>query len=305
MNVLGRLTGIGAAASVTLGLLAGGCVLAATAGPRQAQATGTRALQQTIAGLPPLDKSVVATTNWSLVNTSFGGGGHRGRLRRATDPVQPRHRHQPVAPRFQRRPAHPRPAVGGLGGPDLRAVHLPVPVAHRTQRDTREAGGGLPLPAGRPPAAGGRQHADRRRSRAAEADTVHPGRDHPGRRPAGSGWSQARTLSIGVPSTQNPGVVNQIEPRRDRDRRAHRPGFPVLDDRSAAARGRPCPTPPRVCTGLARSSPIPASSARCSRSSARTGSSCSGSSRWTRPACTASPRPCTTRSTASPTAIRS
>jgi len=75
MNVLGRLAGIGAAASVTLGLLAGGCVLAATAGPRQAQATGTRALRQTIAGLSPLDKSVVATTNWSLVNTSFGGGG--------------------------------------------------------------------------------------------------------------------------------------------------------------------------------------------------------------------------------------
>jgi putative ABC transport system permease protein len=75
MNVLGRLAGIGAAASVTLGLLAGGCVLAATAGPRQAQATGTRALQQTIAGLSPLDKSVIATTNWSLVNTSFGGGG--------------------------------------------------------------------------------------------------------------------------------------------------------------------------------------------------------------------------------------
>ena len=68
-------TGIGAAASVTLGLLAGGCVLAATAGPRQAQATGTRALQQTLGSVSPLDKSVVATTNWSLVNTSFGGGG--------------------------------------------------------------------------------------------------------------------------------------------------------------------------------------------------------------------------------------
>jgi putative ABC transport system permease protein len=71
-SVLGRLTGIGAAASVTLGLLAGGCVLAATAGPRQAQATGTRALQQTLGGVSPLDKSVVATTNWSLVNTAFG-----------------------------------------------------------------------------------------------------------------------------------------------------------------------------------------------------------------------------------------
>ena len=78
MSMLGRLTGIGAAASVTLGLLAGGCVLAATAGPRLAQATGTRALQQTLGSVSPLDKSVVATTNWSLVNTSFGGGSEGG-----------------------------------------------------------------------------------------------------------------------------------------------------------------------------------------------------------------------------------
>src|ERR1700678_593473 len=75
MSVLGRLTGIGAAASVTLGLLAGGCVLAATAGPRETQATGARALRQTLGGVSPLDKSVVATTDWSVVNTSFGGGG--------------------------------------------------------------------------------------------------------------------------------------------------------------------------------------------------------------------------------------
>ena len=75
MNVLGRLTGIGAAASVTLALLAGGCVLAATAGPRQAQATGTRALRQTLGSVSPLDQSMVATTNWSLVNTSYGDGG--------------------------------------------------------------------------------------------------------------------------------------------------------------------------------------------------------------------------------------
>ncbi len=65
MSLLRRLTGIGAAASIALGLLAGGCVLAATAGPRQAQATGTRALQQTMDGVPPLEKSVVATSNWS------------------------------------------------------------------------------------------------------------------------------------------------------------------------------------------------------------------------------------------------
>jgi putative ABC transport system permease protein len=75
VSVLRRLTGIGAAGSIALGLLAGGCVLAATAGPRQAQATGTRALQQTMDSVPPLDKSVVARTSWGAVNTVFGGGG--------------------------------------------------------------------------------------------------------------------------------------------------------------------------------------------------------------------------------------
>jgi putative ABC transport system permease protein len=50
-------------------------VLAATAGPRQTQATGTRALQQTVGSVSPLDQSVVATTKWSLVNTAYGGGG--------------------------------------------------------------------------------------------------------------------------------------------------------------------------------------------------------------------------------------
>jgi putative ABC transport system permease protein len=75
LSVLRRLTGIGAAGSIALGLLAGGCVLAATAGPRQAQATGTRALQQTLDSLPPFDKSVVASTSWGAVNTIFGGAG--------------------------------------------------------------------------------------------------------------------------------------------------------------------------------------------------------------------------------------
>jgi putative ABC transport system permease protein len=75
MSVLRRLTGIGAAGSIALGLLAGGCVLAATAGPRQAQATGQRALQQTMDAVPPLEKSVIASSSWGAVNTVFGGGG--------------------------------------------------------------------------------------------------------------------------------------------------------------------------------------------------------------------------------------
>lgn len=72
MTVFGRLTGIGAAASITLGLLAGGSVLAATAGPRQAEATGTRALRQTVDSVPPIGQTVVATTNWDALNTVFG-----------------------------------------------------------------------------------------------------------------------------------------------------------------------------------------------------------------------------------------
>ena len=55
-SVLRRVTGMGIAGSLALALLAGGCVLAATAGPRQAQATGTRALQQTMDEVPPLDR---------------------------------------------------------------------------------------------------------------------------------------------------------------------------------------------------------------------------------------------------------
>ena len=43
MSVLRLVTGMGSAGSLALALLAGGCVLAATLGPREAQATGARA----------------------------------------------------------------------------------------------------------------------------------------------------------------------------------------------------------------------------------------------------------------------
>ena len=65
MSVLRRVTGMGSAGSLALALLAGGCVLAATVGPRQAQATGARALQQTMDALPPLDKTIVVSSSWS------------------------------------------------------------------------------------------------------------------------------------------------------------------------------------------------------------------------------------------------
>jgi len=66
-SVLRRVTGMGSAGSLALALLAGGCVLAATAGPRQAVATQTRALQQTMDGVIPLDKTIVVGSSWARV----------------------------------------------------------------------------------------------------------------------------------------------------------------------------------------------------------------------------------------------
>jgi putative ABC transport system permease protein len=71
MSVLRRVTGMGSAGSLALALLAGGCVLAATVGPRQAQATGARALQQTMAGVAPTGKTIVASSSWGLVNSTI------------------------------------------------------------------------------------------------------------------------------------------------------------------------------------------------------------------------------------------
>jgi putative ABC transport system permease protein len=70
MSVLRRVAGMGSAGSLALALLAGGCVLAATLGPRQAQATGARALQQTMAGVIPADRTIVTSSSWGLVNST-------------------------------------------------------------------------------------------------------------------------------------------------------------------------------------------------------------------------------------------
>jgi putative ABC transport system permease protein len=72
MSATRRLTGIGAAASLALALLAGGSVLAAVGGPRQAQATGTRALQQTMDRVSPVQKSVVVSGNWGTISSLLG-----------------------------------------------------------------------------------------------------------------------------------------------------------------------------------------------------------------------------------------
>ena len=71
-RVLRLMTGIGTVGSFSLALLAGGCVLAATAGPRQAQATGTRALQQTVDGVSPVDKTITTSGNWDTISNLLG-----------------------------------------------------------------------------------------------------------------------------------------------------------------------------------------------------------------------------------------
>jgi hypothetical protein len=57
-----RLTGMGAVATLALAVLVFGCVLAATAGPREALSTRTQALRQTIATIPPLGRTITVST---------------------------------------------------------------------------------------------------------------------------------------------------------------------------------------------------------------------------------------------------
>jgi putative ABC transport system permease protein len=71
VSVLRRVTGMRSAGSLALALLAGGCVLAATVGPRQAEATGARALQQTLAGTASTEKTIVTTSNLPLVDSTI------------------------------------------------------------------------------------------------------------------------------------------------------------------------------------------------------------------------------------------
>jgi putative ABC transport system permease protein len=69
-GLLTRLTGTKIVATATLALLTLGAVFAATAGPREAQATRTQALRQTLASAPPLAQTIVASTSWTgLLNS--------------------------------------------------------------------------------------------------------------------------------------------------------------------------------------------------------------------------------------------
>ena len=70
MSVLSRVTGMGSAGSLALALLAGGSVLAITAGPRQAQAVEARALQQTVGRATPVDRAIVVSSSWGQVSAT-------------------------------------------------------------------------------------------------------------------------------------------------------------------------------------------------------------------------------------------
>jgi hypothetical protein len=80
MNLLGRLTGMRIVAAAALALLTLGAVFAATAAPREALATTTRAVRQTLATAPPLSQTITATAPWSgIVNAlNFGASGSQG-----------------------------------------------------------------------------------------------------------------------------------------------------------------------------------------------------------------------------------
>ncbi len=79
MNLLGRLTGLRIVAAA-LALLTLGAVFAATAAPREALATTTRAVRQTLAAAPPLSQTITATAPWSgIVNAlNSGAAGSQG-----------------------------------------------------------------------------------------------------------------------------------------------------------------------------------------------------------------------------------
>jgi len=70
-TLLTRLTGMRIVATAALGLLTLGTVFAATAGPREALATRTQALRQTLAAAPPLAQSIVVSTTWTGLASSL------------------------------------------------------------------------------------------------------------------------------------------------------------------------------------------------------------------------------------------
>jgi putative ABC transport system permease protein len=76
-HALTRLAGTGTAATAALAVLVFGCVFVATATPRQALASRTQALRQTVSGALPAARSIVVSSSWSGISSSIGNA-HRG-----------------------------------------------------------------------------------------------------------------------------------------------------------------------------------------------------------------------------------
>jgi putative ABC transport system permease protein len=72
------LLGMGAAGVVALGVLVFACVFAATAGPREALATRTQALQQALAATSPLERTITTTSTWTGLTEDLGNGNGGG-----------------------------------------------------------------------------------------------------------------------------------------------------------------------------------------------------------------------------------
>jgi putative ABC transport system permease protein len=82
-GVLRRVTGMGIAGSLAFALLAGGCLFAATAGPREVQATGNRALQQTMNNVATPDRDIVVSSSWGVLNDTIQAAGYSDELAEA------------------------------------------------------------------------------------------------------------------------------------------------------------------------------------------------------------------------------
>jgi putative ABC transport system permease protein len=71
---MGRLTGTRPVATAALALLTLGAAFAATAAPREALATTTRAARQSIGQAPPLAQSITASVPWSGISDALSSG---------------------------------------------------------------------------------------------------------------------------------------------------------------------------------------------------------------------------------------
>lgn len=63
--------GMGIASTTALAVLVFGCVFTAAAGPREALASQTQAVRQTLAATSPLTQAIVASSTWSQVSSSL------------------------------------------------------------------------------------------------------------------------------------------------------------------------------------------------------------------------------------------